>query len=161
MVSAAARVHHQQKVAGVRGRLLRLSLALPGAVMAASLLALVGWCHSLLAAASAGRAADPTGVGFWLAVGGFFAASAAVVVLQSVRLARRVAGPELRLRRALQRIRARDVGFRVTLRRGDLLADLARECNEVLEWLNANPPPGVRTGSDVVGLDDATQEPQP
>jgi hypothetical protein len=159
MGSTAARDRQHARGARVHGRLLRLSLTLPGAIMAVSLLSLVAWSHSLLTAAAAGRGGDPAGVGFWLAVGGFFAASAAVVVVQSVRLARRVAGPELRLRRALQRIRSHDIGFRVTLRRGDLLSDLARECNEVLEWLNANPPAGVRMGSDVVVLDDWEHRP--
>ena len=67
-----------------------------------------------------------------------------------LRLAGRVAGPEYRLRRALQRIRTGDLGFRVNLRRGDLLAGLAQECNELLDWLNANPPRGAHTGTDIV-----------
>ncbi len=136
-----------------RGGSLLLWSTLPGSVIAASLLALIGYCSTLLRAAATGGAVETAGAGFWLAVGGFFVASATVVVMQAVRLARRVAGPESSLQRALQRIRTHDIGFRVALRRGDLLTDLARECNELLEWLNENPPPGVRTGSDVVVLD--------
>lgn len=130
-----------------------LALAFPGVLMAASLLLLVGYCHGLLDDAAAGRAICVGGPAFWIAVGGFFAACLAAIVLHCVRLATRVAGPEYRLCRALQRIRGHDVGFRVSLRRGDLLSGLAKECNELLDWLNQNPPAGARTGGDVVEVD--------
>jgi hypothetical protein len=160
MASAASRARERAGAGwGLRGQLLRVSLVLPGALMAVSLLALLLWCRALLGAAAEGRPAVVGGFDFWLAVGGFFTACGAVVVVQSMRLASRVAGPELRLRRALQRIREHDIGFRVTLRRGDLLTELARDCNELLDWLNANPPAGVRTGSDVVAIDVAEEGP--
>jgi hypothetical protein len=134
----------------IRGALLRLSLVLPGVVMAASLVGLALHTHSLLADAAAGRPANAGGFGGWLAVGAFFGACVAAVVVQCVRMAARVAGPEHRLVRALRRIREDDVGFRVSLRRGDLLTGLARETNELLDWLNQHPPAGSRTGGDVV-----------
>lgn len=136
--------------APVRGRLLRLAVVVPGLAMLVSVLALALYCRSLLAEAAAGRAVAVGEIGLWFVVGGFLAACACVVTLQSVRLANRVAGPEYRLRRALQRIRSGDVGFRIALRRGDLLGGLARECNDLLDWLNENPPSGARTGSDIV-----------
>jgi hypothetical protein len=40
----------------------------------------------------------------------------------------------------------------VSLRRGDLLSGLAQECNELLEYLNSNPPSGAKTGTDVVDI---------
>jgi hypothetical protein len=134
----------------VRGRLLRLAILLPGVALVAGLVALALYCRSLLAASAAGEHVAIGEFGFWAVVGGFLLACGAVVLVQSVRLAARVAGPEYRLRRALQRIRAGDVGFRVTLRRGDLLTGVAQDTNELLEWLNRNPPVGVRTGSDIV-----------
>lgn len=79
-------------------------------------------------------------------------AAGVVIVLQSSRLATRVAGPELRLIRAMQRIRSGDLAFRVHLRKGDLLGGLARECNALLDWLNANPPAGAHTGTDLVDM---------
>ena len=82
----------------------------------------------------------------------FLFLAAAVTVVQAARVAHRVAGPEYRLRQALQRIRAGDLTFRVHLRKGDLMSGLAHECNELLEWLNANPPAGARTGSDLLDL---------
>jgi methyl-accepting chemotaxis protein len=132
------------------GRLRRLALLLPAVVMCLGFGGLAFYCHRLLDEAAAGRPVRAGDAGFWLAVAGFFLACIAVVLLQSLRLAQRVAGPEWRLRRSLRRIRAGDLGFRITLRRGDLLNGMAHECNELLDWLNANPPPGVRTGSDVV-----------
>ncbi len=134
----------------VRGRLLRLAILLPGGALVAGLMALAMYCRSLLTAAVAGEHVAIGEFGFWAVVGGFLLACGVVVLVQSVRLAARVAGPEYRLRRALQRIRTGDVGFRVTLRRGDLLTGVAQDTNALLEWLNLNPPQGVRTGSDVV-----------
>jgi hypothetical protein len=144
--------------AAVRGRLLRFSMVVPGVLMAASLGGLALYCHAVLTAAADGREPPIGGASFWLAVVAFFAAAAGAIVLQCVRLASRVAGPEYRLRRAMQRIRGHDVGFRVSLRRGDLLSGLARECNDLLDWLNENPPEGVRTGGDVVEIEAEREE---
>lgn len=137
----------------LRGRLLRLSVVVPCAAMLVGLAALVSYCRSLLQDAAAGREVVVGEWGFWLSVGGFLAMSMAVFLLQVVRLANRVAGPEHRLQRSLQRIRSGDLGFRITLRRGDLLTGLAKECNELIEWLNVNPPAGARTGGDVVEIE--------
>ncbi|MBL8753262.1 MAG: hypothetical protein JNK15_08175 [Planctomycetes bacterium] len=136
----------------VRGRLLRLAILLPAVALMVGLVVLAAYCRSLLDAATRGEQTTIGTFGFWLVVGGFLLTCGAVVLLQSVRLAGRVAGPEYRLRRALQRIRSGDVGFRVTLRRGDLLGGIAHDCNALIDWLNANPPAGVQTGSDVVDL---------
>ena len=54
----------------------------------------------------------------------------------------------------MQRIRAGDVGFRVALRRGEPLGALVHECNDLLEWLNRNPPPGSRLDADVFELEE-------
>ncbi len=83
----------------------------------------------------------------------FVAGSMVVVVFQSLHVANRVAGPEQRLKQTLQRVRRGDLSNRIHLRRGDLLGPLARECNELLDWLNANPPAGTVGGSDVVPLE--------
>lgn len=126
-----------------------------GAAFAGMLLVTVGiayYCHLLLRDATAGQRAPESGVLVplaWVLV----AASCVVVVFQSLHVANRVAGPERRLAQAMQRIRSGDLSFRIHLRRGDLLTPLARECNELLEWLNANPPVGAEVGSDVVRVD--------
>ncbi|MFO1077671.1 MAG: hypothetical protein U1E73_08085 [Planctomycetota bacterium] len=89
---------------------------------------------------------------FWVLVGTMVACCAACAVFFAWRAATRVAGPEYRLVLAMQRIRRGDLSFRVHLRRGDLLVPLARECNELLEWLNRNPPQGAVTGGDLVAV---------
>lgn len=134
-------------------RLLRLASLLPALVMCTGFAVLAHYCHTLLVDAAAGRPVVVGAAGFWFAIVGFFAACVVVVVMQSVRIAHRVGGPEWRLRRAMQRIRGGDLAFRVSLRRGDLLTGLAHECNELLDWLNRNPPAGTATGSDVVELE--------
>lgn len=84
-----------------------------------------------------------------------------VVAVEVLREAGRYGAPEHTLRLAMQRIRAGDIGFRVGLRRGDPLTGLARECNELLEWLNVNRPPGVRGGGDIVEVGNDDEELQP
>jgi len=131
------------------GRLLWLALGVPLVGLLAVVVALTVYCHGLLDAAAAGRTATIGEVPLFLITSAFVFASVVIVAIQSLRVAGRVAGPEYRLRQALQRITAGDVAFRVDLRRGDLLTGLARDCNELLDWLNRNPPSGARTGNDV------------
>jgi methyl-accepting chemotaxis protein len=90
--------------------------------------------------------------GLLIAAAVFVLASGMLVLVQSLRLANRVAGPEYRLIEVLRRIRSGDLTVRAHLRRADLLHDLAGECNELLEWLNANPPRGAVTGGDVIEI---------
>lgn len=154
MASESPRESERARTGGaVRGRLLRLSIVAPGLLMAGSLVGLAAYCHRLLTDAAAGQVPTIGGFGFWTAVVGFFAACVGAILWQCVQLAIRVSGPEHRLCRALQRIRSHDVGFRVNLRRGDLLKGLAHECNDLLDWLNRNPPAGARTGGDVVEVE--------
>lgn len=53
----------------------------------------------------------------------------------------------------MQRVRQGDIAHRVHLRRDDELSQLAAEFNTLLDWLNENPPAGVRTGGDVVEME--------
>ena len=130
----------------------RVAIALPLALLLVAVLALAWYCRKLLRDADAGHVVAVGDTPLLLFVGAFLVAGVAVVAVQSLRVANRVAGPEYRLRLALQRIRGGDVGFRVSLRRGDLLTGLAAECNELLDWLNRNPPAGVGAGTDVVEM---------
>ena len=131
-----SRGHDRSGIAGV------LAL-LAGAVL------LVTYGHYALPEAAAGKPVGSNPVLFWSVVAVFVVAVAIAIGCEAARLIERVTGPERRLCQALRRIRAGDLGFRITLRRGDLLHEVARECNELLDWLNANPPPGSRRGSDV------------
>ena len=73
--------------------------------------------------------------------------------MQALRFSHRIAGPIYRITKSLQQVRSGDIGFRVHLRQGDHLTEIAAELNLLLDWLNANPPAGVRTGGDVVQLE--------
>lgn len=128
------------------------ALLLPALVIVITSLVLTDYCRQLLTDVthSAPEALDGFTLSFVL--GGFVLASAALVMVQASRIASRVEGPERRLIQALRRMREGDLSFRVHLRRGDPLAGVARECNELLDWLNANPPPGARVGGDIVDV---------
>jgi HAMP domain-containing protein len=127
-------------------------------VLAALALASVGlaavalFAHSVLSSALGGVPPTSGVVLLDVATVVFLVAVLAVVVVQSMRASQRVAGPEYRLVQSLRRIRAGDLSFRVHLRRGDLLGGLAEECNALLDYLNANPPEGAQTGTDVVEI---------
>jgi hypothetical protein len=148
----------QEAAHGSAGRRRHRWQILPCVAMFASAVALATYLHDVLLDVASGRSPAVDRLGLWLAVVGFVLAAAAVIGVEALHAARGVHGPELRLRLAMQRIRDGDLGFRVTLRRGDLLGGLAHECNELLEWLNQNPPEGARVGSDVVDVGDEPRE---
>jgi hypothetical protein len=135
----------RQHGGGWARRLAGVAAAAPAFAVVVALVALTVHCQGLLAAAAAGDANAAAGPMTWLVVAGFVAACGAAVAWHCARLARRVAGPEWRLCRALQRVRAGGSGERVRLRRGDLLTGLAAECNELLAWAAARQQ-GVAAG---------------
>jgi len=97
----------------------------------------------------------------WIALAAFAVlAGLSLLWMQQQRLRRHLLGPQQRLCGALQRIRQGDLAFRVTLRKGDPLGPLADECNELLDWLNRNPPLAAsRIGSDLVPLKSRSKVP--
>jgi methyl-accepting chemotaxis protein len=108
------------------------------------------FCRRLLGEATEHDVALPSLVPLFFAILGFTVASAAVVVFQALRFSHRIAGPAYRLVKSMERIRTGDISFRVNLRRGDHLTEVATEMNNLLDWLNENPPAGVKTGTDLV-----------
>lgn len=132
------------------GRLRRIALVVPLSTLALAVVGMTIACRHLLVAACEGREPAAGPVSLWIVGAGFLLAAGAVVVMQAARVANRVAGPEQRLIRAMQRMRGGDLSFRVHLRKGDLLTGLALECNQLLDWLNENPPSGTRTGTDLI-----------
>jgi hypothetical protein len=126
--------------------------------LGAAVWALTWWCSAALDAATADGSAHAAAVPLHVAAACFLLAAGAVVLAQSSVLARRLAGPEYRVIQSLRRMRSGDLTFRLSLRRSDLLRDVADECNAVLDWLNANPPAGSRTGTDVVEVETVESE---
>jgi methyl-accepting chemotaxis protein len=125
-----------------------IGLAVCGAGIALS-------CDALLTEALAAKPALPSLLPMFVAFGAYVLVSVAVVVRQATLFSNRIAGPVWRLVRSMQRVREGDLTFRVTLRRGDHLEELVVEFNRLIEWLNENPPPGAKTGSDLVDVEDA------
>ncbi|MFQ5503554.1 MAG: HAMP domain-containing protein [Planctomycetota bacterium] len=73
----------------------------------------------------------------------FILSSGGVVVLQAVRYSNRIAGPTYRLVKSLERVMEGDLNFRVKLREGDELTDLAEALNRHIDWLQEHPPMGI------------------
>lgn len=112
------------------------------------------FCRRLLGEASLAEADLPSLVPLFLSVLGFVIVSGLVVLHQALRFSHRIAGPTYRINESIKRVRSGDVGFRINLRKGDYLGEIADEMNLLLDWLNENPPEGVTTGSDVVKVDE-------
>lgn len=125
-------------------------MLVPATLVVVSSIVLADGCRRQLAAAAAANPLAGDSVPLALVLVGFALSAGALVVVQAGRVAARLAAPERRLVTALRRMRDGDLSFRVHLRRGDPLSAVARECNELLDWLNANPPAGARTGGDIV-----------
>lgn len=123
---------------------------IPTVGLAVSTMIVAIFCRRLLGEAMEQDVELPSLVPLFVAVLGFTLASAAVVVFQAMRFSHRIAGPAYRLIKSMERIRCGDVSFRVNLRRGDHLTEVASEMNNLLDWLNENPPAGVKTGTDLV-----------
>lgn len=139
--------------AGSDSRWLLGSMLLPTALLVSCVLALAWFLRRLLVEAEVRELEITTLVPLCLALCGMGLVAAILVLSQARRSARRLEGPQQRLIVGMQRTRSGDIGFRVHLRRGDALRELATEYNKLLDWLNANPPQGVQTGSDVVEVD--------
>jgi uncharacterized membrane protein YbhN (UPF0104 family) len=98
--------------------------------------------------------AGPRGAdALWIWAVALVVAAAIALLVEVANIVRRFRRPEQQVRLAMQRIRAGDVGFRIARRRGEPLGRLVHECNDLLEWLNRNPPDGARIDRDVFDLE--------
>lgn len=154
MASQLRRSRDQEVLPLAAAGLRHAALLLPVVVILLTSLVLTDYCHQLLATAGQAAPVLVDRLTVSLVLGAFLLAAAALVVVQAARVAARVDGPERRLVDALRRMRDGDLTFRVHLRRGDPLGGVARECNELLDWLNAHPPVGARVGGDIVDVED-------
>ncbi|MEZ5964386.1 MAG: hypothetical protein R3F56_11115 [Planctomycetota bacterium] len=123
---------------------------IPTIGLALATLIVAVFCRRLLGEALEQDVELPSLVPLFVSILGFTLAAGAVVVFQALRFSHRIAGPAYRLIRSMERVRSGDISFRVNLRRGDHLTEVAAEMNNLIDWLNENPPSGVRTGTDLV-----------
>lgn len=133
-------------------KLVLILTVLPAVILASAMVGVAWFCRTLLQEAERVDVELPSLLPLFLGVFGICLVSCLLVVLQGLRLQRRLAGPTLRVIAGMQRVRAGDLSFRIHLRRGDYLSEIAFEFNKVIDWLNENPPEGARTGSDVVDV---------
>ena len=110
-------------------------------------------CRRVLEEAIVAEVELPTLLPLFGAVLFFIVTAGAVVLIQALNLSHRVAGPMYRIIESMKRMRGGDIAFRVTLRKGDHLNEIADELNNVIDWLNVNPPPGVSRGADLVNIE--------
>jgi HAMP domain-containing protein len=131
------------------------STLLPEILIVVCTLVLIWFFRKLLVDAQRSDIELGTLLPLFLAMMGLALAAGILVVGQASRSARRLAGPEQRVVLAMQRVQRGDIAHRVHLRHGDPLKDVAAEFNKLLDWLNANPPVGVKTGTDLFEVDDS------
>ena len=124
----------------------------PAISLSVATLIVAVFCRKLLSEAMMTEAGLPSLVPLFLFLLGFTIVSGAIVIHQALRFSHRIAGPAHRLIQSIDQVREGDISFRVDLRQGDHLTELADSFNQLLDWLNENPPAGVKTGSDVVQL---------
>lgn len=110
-------------------------------------------CLELMQESLADGVQRPSLVPLMLSILGFFLCAVCVALFQGLRYSNRIIGPTQRLCSIMRKVRAGDLTVRAHLRRGDYLRDLATELNALIDWLNEYPPPGSKTGGDLVNVD--------
>ncbi|HEX6811574.1 MAG TPA: hypothetical protein VF384_08130 [Planctomycetota bacterium] len=85
----------------------------------------------------------------------FVVATGVLIVLEALRYSNRVVGPVMRITRVLRQIREGNLGETVTLRKGDVLTDVADQLNALIEHMrkgapagSGSPPPGSGVNPD-------------
>ena len=71
--------------------------------------------------------------------------AAVFLMVNSLKISHKVAGPAYRICKSLEQMRSGDISLTVKLRQGDHLGEIRDELNLLLDYLNENPPKGART----------------
>jgi len=121
----------------------------PALALAMATMIIAVFCRKLMGEAARTEAALPSLVPLFISSLGFALVSILIIFNQALRFSHRIAGPAYRLRQACSRIMGGDISFRVQLRKGDHLTEVADSLNDLLEWLNEHPPDGVEVLRDL------------
>ena len=127
----------------LQGQLVRSITTVPCLCLGAISMGVIYFTSRLAGEATRSDAVLPSLVPLMYAVIAFVLLAAVFIIARAQRTAFHVAGPIYRFSETFKRIRSGDVGFRIALRKGDVLGGLKDEINETLEWLEAHPPQGV------------------
>lgn len=142
----------------LQGKLVRDIVLVPCLALTGLAMVVIYLAAQVAGEATRSEAALPSLVPLLYSVTGFVVCAALFIVLRARRTAFHVAGPVYRFSETMKRIRTGDVGFRIALRKGDVLGGLADEINETLAWLEAHPPE-VPARADELGEPAVAAEP--
>lgn len=129
----------------MQARLILGMALMPALALAAIAIVTAYWCSNTMAEASANDAELPNLSPVFFLVVVFELVAAVYLMVNSLKVSHRVAGPAYRICKSLERIRSGDLNFKVNLRPGDHLTEIRDELNLLLDWLNTKPPAGCVT----------------
>ena len=117
----------------------------PAISLAIATMVIAIFCRKLMGEAARSEVVLPSLVWLLASTLGFSIVSILIILNQALRFSNRVSGPAYRMCKSFEQIRSGDVSFRVKLRKGDHLTEVADSLNELLAWLEAHPPQGIET----------------
>ena len=129
-------------------RIISAVVVVPTIGLAVTALVVAFFCRRLVDEALLGDADLPSLPPLLYSVLGYSLVCSIVIVVRGLRFTQRVAGPAYRLAKSLERARNGDLWFRVTLRDGDYLGEVADELNQLLDVLQAKRTSGGDKGPD-------------
>jgi hypothetical protein len=132
----------------MQGRLVLNMALMPGIALGGIAVFTGVYCSRLMDEAMATDTELPALMPLFYLVIAFELLAAVFLMVNSLKISHKVAGPAYRLGKCLERIRGGDLAFSVQLRRGDHLVELKDELNKLLDWLNENPPAGCLTRAE-------------
>lgn len=133
----------------------------PTASLAVAAMIVAVFSRRLAGEAAVAQAELPSLLPLLLSLLGFTLLSVAIVLHQAVRFSHRIAGPSYNLLRSFERVRNGDLAFRVRLRDGDHLTELADGFNDMLDWLAEHPPKGVQPAGGSTATVEAVRDAEP
>lgn len=129
----------------MQGRLI-LNMALLPAIALGGIAVFTGvYCTRLMDQAIAMDTELPALMPLFYLVIAFELLAAIFLMVNSLKISHKVAGPAYRICKSIERIRGGDLAFSLELRKGDHLTTIKDELNKLLDWLNDNPPAGCVT----------------
>jgi len=111
----------------------------PGLAMGVATLIVAALCQKVSDEAAAADVDLASLVPLFLAFALFVLASGGAVVLQALKISNRIAGPQLNMRRIVDRVLAGDHTQRVQLRNGDFMQSAAADINRLIEHFTKAP----------------------
>jgi methyl-accepting chemotaxis protein len=144
----------------LQGQILLQTTALPLAVLAGLLAAFAVLGRRILDEAATALAEIPALESLLIGVMCLGAAMVGAILFVAYRFSHRIAGPAYRIIKSLERVGEGDVDFQVTLRKGDLLTEVADQFNATLKALQSRrtggPQPVLPTAASATEHSAAT-----